>query len=31
MNGYGTFPKKYADEFDSDIKELIEITRKIKY
>lgn len=31
MNGYGTFPKKYADEFDSDIKELIEITRKINY
>jgi|WetSurMetagenome_2_1015567.scaffolds.fasta_scaffold517243_2 hypothetical protein len=29
--GYGTFPKKYADEYDSDIGKLIEITNKINY
>lgn len=28
--GYGTFPKKYADEFDSDINKLIDITNRIK-
>ena len=29
IKGYGTFPKKYADEYDSDIKKLIDITNKI--
>lgn len=29
MKGYGTFPKKYAEEFDTDIKKLIEITNRI--
>ncbi len=29
MKGYGTFPEKYATQFDSDIKELLEITDKI--
>ena len=27
--GYGTFPKKYAEEYDADINKLIEITNKI--
>jgi hypothetical protein len=31
IKGYGTFPKKYADEYDSDIGKLIEITNKINY
>jgi hypothetical protein len=31
LKGYGTFPKKYADEYDSDIRKLIEITNKINY
>lgn len=31
IKGYGTFPKKYADEYDSDIIKLIEITDKINY
>jgi hypothetical protein len=31
IKGYGTFPKKYADEYDSDIGKLIEITNRIKY
>jgi hypothetical protein len=30
MKGYGTFPKKYAEEYDSDINKLIEITKRIK-
>jgi len=30
MKGYGTFPKKYAEEYDSDINKLIEITNSIK-
>jgi len=30
IKGYGTFPKKYAEEFDSDINRLIEITNRIK-
>jgi hypothetical protein len=29
IKGYGTFPKKYADEYDSDITKLIDITNKI--
>jgi hypothetical protein len=29
IKGYGTFPKKCADEYDSDIKKLIDITNKI--
>jgi hypothetical protein len=29
IKGFGTFPKKYADEYDSDIKKLIDITNKI--
>ena len=29
--GYGTFPKKYAGEYDSDIGKLIEITNRINY
>lgn len=29
IKGYGTFPKKYADEYDSDINKLIDITNKI--
>ncbi len=29
IRGYGTFPKKYAEEYDGDIKKLIEITNKI--
>lgn len=31
LKGYGTFPKKYADEYDSDIIKLIEITNRINY
>ncbi len=31
IKGYGTFPKKYAEEFDTDINKLIEITNRIKY
>lgn len=30
MKGYGTFPKKYAEEYDADIHRLIEITNRIK-
>lgn len=30
MRGYGTFPKKYAEEFDADITKLIELTNRIK-
>jgi hypothetical protein len=30
IKGYGTFPKKYAEEYDSDINKLIEITNRIK-
>jgi hypothetical protein len=29
IKGYGTFPKKYVDEYDSDINKLIDITNKI--
>lgn len=29
IKGYGTFPKKYVDEYDSDIGKLIEITNRI--
>jgi len=28
--GYGTFPKKYVEEYDADINKLIEITNRIK-
>ena len=31
IKGYGTFPEKYAEEFDTDINKLIEITNKIHY
>lgn len=31
IRGYGTFPKKYVDEYDSDIGKLIEITNRINY
>jgi hypothetical protein len=31
IKGYGTFPKKYVDEYDSDIENLIEITNRINY
>jgi hypothetical protein len=31
IKGYGTFPKKYLDEYDSDIGKLIEITNRITY
>jgi hypothetical protein len=31
IKGYGTFPKKYVDEYDSDIIKLIEITNRINY
>jgi hypothetical protein len=31
IKGYGTFPKKYVDEYDSDIGKLIEITNRISY
>jgi hypothetical protein len=30
IKGYGTFPKKYAPEYDSDINRLLEITNRIK-
>lgn len=30
IKGYGTFPKKYEEEYDSDINKLIEITNRIK-
>jgi hypothetical protein len=30
MRGYGTFPKKHAEEFDTDITKLIEITNRLK-
>lgn len=29
IKGYGTFPKRYAEEFDADINKLIDITNKI--
>jgi hypothetical protein len=31
IKGYGTFPKKYVEEYDSDIGKLIEITNRINY
>jgi hypothetical protein len=31
IKGYGTFPKKYVDEYDSDIGKLIEITNRINF
>jgi len=31
IKGYGTFPKKYAEEYDSDINRLLEIINKIHY
>ena len=31
IKGYGTFPQKYLDEYDSDIGKLIEITNRINY
>jgi hypothetical protein len=31
VKGYGTFPKKHVDEYDSDIGKLIEITNRINY
>jgi len=31
IKGYGTFPKKYVSEYDSDIGKLIEITNRINY
>ena len=31
IKGYGTFPRKYIDEYDSDIVKLIEITNRINY
>ena len=31
IKGYGTFPKKYAEEYDSDISRLLEIINKINY
>jgi len=30
IKGYGTFPKKFAEEYDSDINKLIQITNSIK-
>jgi len=30
MKRYGTFPKKHAEEYDSDINTLIEITNRLK-
>jgi len=30
IKGYGTFPKKYAEEYDWDINRLLEITNRIK-
>jgi hypothetical protein len=29
IKGYGTFPKKYTEEYDTDINKLIEITNRI--
>jgi len=29
IKGYGTFPKKYSEEYDTDINKLIEITNRI--
>jgi len=29
IKGYGTFPKKYSEEYDADIAKLIEITNRI--
>jgi hypothetical protein len=29
IKGYGTFPRKYVDEYDSDINKLIDITNRI--
>jgi hypothetical protein len=29
--GFGTFPKKHSEEYDSDIRKLIEITNRINY
>jgi len=29
IKGYGIFPRKYVDEYDSDIKKLIDITNRI--
>lgn len=29
IKGYGTFPKKYSEEYDADINKLIEITNRI--
>jgi hypothetical protein len=31
IKGYGTFPKKYAEEYDKDINRLLEIINKINY
>ena len=31
LKGYGSFPQKYANEYDTDISKLIEITNKISY
>ena len=31
LKGYGTFPLKYAKEYDTDIAKLIEITNKINF
>ncbi len=31
VKGYGRFPEKYADEYDSDIRKLIDITNKLSY
>lgn len=31
LKGFGTFPQKYADEYDFDIGKLIEITNRINY
>ncbi len=31
LKGYGSFPQKYSDEYDTDISKLIEITNKINY
>ena len=31
IKGYGTFPKEYANEYDSDINRLLEIINKINF
>jgi len=31
LKGYGTFPKKHVEEYDSDIEKLIEIINQISY